>query len=42
MAEIYEIVNGIAPPITNFLFMFRLNQHNLRNLQKLDRKNEHC
>ena len=35
MTEIYKIVNGIAPPIMNSLFMFRLNQHNLRNFQEL-------
>ena len=39
MTEIYKIVNGIAPPITNSLFTFRLNQHNLRNFRRtLDRK----
>ena len=35
MTEIYKIVNGIAPPIMNFLFTFHLNQHNLRNFQEL-------
>ena len=35
MTEIYKIVNGIAPPIMNSLFTFRLNQHNLRNFQEL-------
>ena len=35
MTEIYKIVNGIAPPITNPLFTFGLNQHNLRNFQEL-------
>ena len=35
MIEIYKILNGIAPPIINFLFTFRLNQHNLRNFQEL-------
>ena len=35
MTEIYKIVNGIAPPIINSLFTFRLNQHNLRNFQEL-------
>ena len=35
MAEIYKIVNGIASPIMNSLFMSRLNQHNLRNFQEL-------
>ena len=35
MIEIYKILNGIAPPIINFLFTFNLNQHNLRNFQEL-------
>ena len=35
MIEIYKIVNGIALPIINSLFTFRLNQHNLRNFQDL-------
>ena len=35
MTEVYKIVNGIAPPIMNSLFTFRLNQHNLRNFQEL-------
>ena len=35
MTEIYKIVNGIAPPITNSLFTFRLNQQDLRNFQEL-------
>ena len=35
MIEIYKIVHGIAPPIMNCLFTFRLNQHNLRNFQEL-------
>ena len=35
MTVIYRIVNGIAPPIMNSLFTFRLNQHNLRNFQEL-------
>ena len=35
MTEIYKIVNGIAPPIMNYLFTFHLNQHNLRNFQEL-------
>ena len=35
MTEIYKIVNGIAPPIMNSLFTFRLNQHNIRNFQEL-------
>ena len=35
MTEIYKIVNVIAPTIMNSLFMFRLNQHNLRNFQEL-------
>ena len=35
MTEIYKIVNGIAPPIMNSLFNFRLNQYNIRNFQEL-------
>ena len=35
MTEIYKIVNGIAPPLMNYLFTFRLNQHNLRNFQEI-------
>ena len=38
MTEIYQKVNGIAPSIMTSLFKFRLNQHNLRNFQELDRK----
>ena len=38
MTEIYKIVNGIALPIMNSLFTFRLNQHNLRNFQELSRE----
>ena len=30
-----NIANGIASPIMNSLFTFRLNQHNLRNFQEL-------
>ena len=35
ITEIYKIVNGIAQPIMNYLFTFRLNQRNLRNFQEL-------
>ena len=35
MTEIYKTVNGIAPPIMNSLFTFRLNQDSLRNFQEL-------
>ena len=35
MTEIYNIVNGIVPPIMNSLFAFCLNQHNLRNFHEL-------
>ena len=35
ITKIYKIVNGIAPPIMNSPFTFRLNQHNLRNFQEL-------
>ena len=40
ITEIYKIVNEIAPPITNFLFTFRLNQHNLINFQELSTENK--
>ena len=39
MTEIYKTVNGIAPPIMNSLFTFRLNQHNLKNFQELSTEN---
>ena len=42
MTEIYKIVNGIAPPIMNSLFTFRINQHNLRNFQELSTEKRHC
>ena len=35
MAEIYKIVNGVAPPIMNSLFEFRSNEYNVRNFQVL-------
>ena len=31
MTEVYKTVNGIAPPIMNWLFNFRANIHNIRN-----------
>ena len=42
MTEISKIVNGIAPPIMNSPFTFRLNQHNLRDFQELltEKRNE--
>ena len=43
ITKVYKIVNGIVPPIMNYLFTFRLNQHNLRNFQGLStEKKEHC
>ena len=33
MKEIYKIVNGVAPPITNSLFEFRRKKYNIRNFQ---------
>ena len=43
MTEIYKIVNGIALPIMNSLFTFRLNQHNLKKFSRtLERKKKHC
>ena len=35
MIEIYKIINQIAPPIMNSLFVFRENMHNVRNYQIL-------
>ena len=35
MAEIYKILNGVAPSIMNFLFEFRSNEYNIRNFQVL-------
>ena len=34
MTEVYKIVNGIAPPITNSLFQFRCNTNIIRNFQE--------
>ena len=39
MTEIYKIVNGIAPPITNSLFTFRLNQQKERLTEKTNSVN---
>ena len=39
MAEVYKIVNGIAPPIMNSLFQFRCNTNNIRNFQEIFTKN---
>ena len=33
--EIYKIVNGVAPPIMNYLFEFRSNEYTIRNFQVL-------
>ena len=35
MIKIYKIINNIAPPIMNSLFLFRENVHNIRNFQIL-------
>ena len=35
MTEVYNIVNGVAPPIMNSLFEFRSNEYNIRNFQVL-------
>ena len=35
MTEVYNIVNSIASPITNSLFQFRCNTHNMRNFQEI-------
>ena len=34
MADVYKIVNGIAPPIMDSLFSFLTNIHNIRNFQE--------
>ena len=34
MTEVYKIVNGVAPPIMNFLFQLRCKTNNIRNLRK--------
>ena len=35
MTQVYKIVNGIAPPITNSPFQFRCNTHNIRHLLEI-------
>ena len=39
VTEMYKIVNGIAPPITNSLFQFRCNTNSIRNFQEVFTKN---
>ena len=33
MIEVFEIINGLAPPIMEDFFLFRENTHNIRNFQ---------
>ena len=33
MIEVFEIINGLAPPIMEDFFLFRENAHNIRNFQ---------
>ena len=35
MVEVFEIINGFAPPIVEDFFLFRENSHNIRNFQKI-------
>ena len=35
MSELYKSINKIAPPVMNFLFLFRENVHNIRTFQIL-------
>ena len=39
MTELYKIVNGIAPPIINYLFQFCCNTHNIRNFLEIFTEN---
>ena len=39
MAELYIVVNSIAPPIMNSLFQFRHNTNNIRNFQEIYTEN---
>ena len=39
MAEVYKIVNGIAPPIMSSLFQYRYNTNTIRNFQEIFTKN---
>ena len=39
MTEVYKIVNGIAPPITNSPFQFRCNTSSIKNLQEIFTEN---
>ena len=40
MIEVYKIINGYAPPITDNFFIFRENKHNFRNFQIITKKTE--
>ena len=39
MTEVCKIVNGVAPPIMNSLFLFRCNTHNVRDFQEIFTEN---
>ena len=39
MTEVSKMVNGIAPPIKNYLFQFRCNTNNIRNFQEIFKEN---
>ena len=39
MREIYQIINGISPPIMENLFILRGNTHNVRNFQEISNEN---
>ena len=39
ITEVYEIVNGVAPPIMNSLFHFHANIYNIRNFLEIFTEN---
>ena len=39
MTEVYEIANGVAPPVMNSLFNFHANIYNIRNFQEIFTEN---
>ena len=39
MTEVYNVVNGIAPPVMNPLDNFRANIHKIRNFQEICTEN---
>ena len=39
MREIYQIINGISPPIMENLFILKGNTHNVRNFQEISNEN---